>query len=77
MEFQSKEEFENTPLRGRFWPMPEEDVLEIEKQVEELIASKLVEPYPAGSYPKYCTPTFLSQRKTPLQKAWSKLCQAK
>ncbi len=63
MDIQLKEEFENTPLRGKCWPMPEEDVLEIEKQVEELIAAKLVEPYPPGNYPKYCTPTFLVAKK--------------
>jgi len=40
MDIPLKKEFENTPLRGKCWPMPEEDVLEIEQQVEELIAEK-------------------------------------
>jgi len=29
MDIQLKEEFDNAPLRGKCWPMPEEDVLEI------------------------------------------------
>jgi len=42
-------QFENNLLRDKCWPKPEEDVLEIENQVEELIKAKLVEPYPPGS----------------------------
>ena len=43
--------------------MPEKDVQEIDRQVQELIDSQLVEVYPPGTYPKYCTPTFLVDKK--------------
>jgi len=43
--------------------MPEQDAQEIEKQVQELVDAKLVEPYAPGTYPKFCTPTFLVNKK--------------
>jgi len=38
MDIELKEEFENHSFRGKCSPMPEEHVLEIEKQVERLVA---------------------------------------
>ena len=63
MDIELKEEWKNAPLRGKCFPMPERDVQEIDRQVQELVDAKLVEPYPTGTYPKYCTPTFLVDKK--------------
>jgi len=63
MDIELREEWKNTPLRGKCWVMPEKDVLEIDRQVQELIDSGLVEAYPPGTYPKHCTPTFLVDKK--------------
>ena len=43
--------------------MPQNDVEEIKKQVDELVEAKLVAPYPVGKYPKYCSATFLVDKK--------------
>ena len=63
MDIELREEWKNTPLRGKCWAMPEKDVLEIDRQVQELIDSGLVGAYPPGTYPKHCTPTFLVDKK--------------
>ena len=43
--------------------MPQNDAQEIEKQVDELIKAGLVEPFPDGTFPKFCTPAFLVDEK--------------
>ena len=43
--------------------MPEKDVQEIDQQVDELLKANLVEMYPPGEYPKFCSPTFLVEKK--------------
>jgi hypothetical protein len=43
--------------------MPAQDAAEIEKQVEELVTAGLVEPFPPGCFPKFCSPTFLVEKK--------------
>ena len=63
MHLELKEEWKTAPLRGKCWPMPQNDAQEIEKQVDELIKAGLVEPFPVGTFPKFCTPTFLVDKK--------------
>ena len=43
--------------------MPPQDCAEIEAQVDELVQAGLLEPFPPGEFPKYCTPTFLVDKK--------------
>ena len=63
MDIELKEEFKGKTLRQKCWPMPQEDSQEIEKQVQELIEAKLVEPFPVGTFPQHCSPTFLVDKK--------------
>ena len=63
MDVELKEEFRHQPLRAKCWPMPPQDCAEIEAQVDELVQAGLLEPFPPGEYPKYCTPTFLVDKK--------------
>ena len=63
MDIELKEEFKGRTLRQKCWPMPQEDALEIEKQVQELVDANLVEPFPIGTFPKHCSPTFLVDKK--------------
>jgi len=63
MHIELREEWKNTPLRVECWAVPEDDVLGIDRPVQELIVSGLVEAYPPGTYPKHCTPTFLVDNK--------------
>ena len=42
LDIELKEEFQNTPLRGKCFPMPAKDVEEIEKQAQELVESGMV-----------------------------------
>ena len=63
MDLELKDEFKDAPLRGKCWPMPQKDCEEIEAQVNELVAKGLVAPFPPGSFPKYCSPTFLVEKK--------------
>jgi hypothetical protein len=58
-----KDEFKGRTLRQKCWPMPPEDVAEIDKQVQELVDAGLVEPFPVGTFPKHCSPTFLVDKK--------------
>jgi len=43
--------------------MPQQDAQEIEQQVQELVDANLVEPFPVGTCPKHCSPTFLVDKK--------------
>jgi hypothetical protein len=52
MDLELKDEFKDLPLRGKCWPMPAQDCAEIEAQVDELVRSGLVEPFPPGTFPK-------------------------
>ena len=63
MDLELKEEFRGQTLRQKCWPMPKEDALEIEKQVQELVDAGLVEPFPVGEFPKHCSPTFLVDKR--------------
>ena len=63
MDIELKEEFKGKTLRQKCWPMPVADVEEIEKQVQELVESGLVEPFPVGTFPQHCSPTFLVDKK--------------
>ena len=63
MDLELKPEWASAPLRGKCWPMSEIDCKEIESQVDELVQSGLVEPFAPGTFPKYCTPTFLVDKK--------------
>ena len=63
MDLELKDEWKDAPLRSKCWPMAAQDAAEIESQVEELIQAGLVEPFPHGSFPKYCSPTFLVAKK--------------
>jgi hypothetical protein len=62
MDLQLKPEWENAPLRGKCYAMSKPDAEEIEKQVEELLASNLVEEFTGSAFPKYCSPTFLVEK---------------
>ena len=63
MDIELKDEFKGSTLRTISWPMPQEDCLEIEKQAQELVDAKLVEPFPVGTFPQHCSPTFLVDKK--------------
>lgn len=63
MDLELKDEYKGHTLRQKCWPMPKEDALEIEKQVQELVDAGLVEPFPVGEFPKHCSPTFLVDKK--------------
>ena len=63
LDLEIKYEFQGKALRQKFRPMPEADMLEIEKQVQELVDAGLVEPFPVGSFRKHCSPTFLVEKK--------------
>ena len=63
MDIELRDEFKGKTLRKKCWPMPQEDCVEIEKQVQELVNAKLVEPFREGSFPKHCSPTFLVDKK--------------
>ena len=59
MDLKLKPEFENTRVRRRPYPAPQEQVEEIEHQIEECIDAGLVEEYKKGDYPHHCSPCFL------------------
>ena len=63
MDIELRDEFKGKTLRNKFWAMPQEDFLEIEKQVQELVNAKLVQPFREGSFPKHCSTTFLFDKK--------------
>ena len=63
MDLELKEEFKGRTLRQKCWPMSKEDADEIEKQVNELVEAGMVEPFPVGSFPQHCSPTFLVDKK--------------
>ena len=63
LDLEIKDEFQGKAIRQKCWPMPEADVLENEKPVQELVDAGLVEPFPVGSFPKHCSPTFLVEKK--------------
>ena len=45
LDLEIKDEFQGEAIRRKCWPMPEADVLEIEKQVQELVDAGFVEPF--------------------------------
>ena len=59
MDLKLKPEFEKTRVRRRFYPAPQEQVEEIERQIQECIDAGLVEEYKKGDYPHHCSPCFL------------------
>ena len=63
LDLEIKDEFQRKAIRQKGWPVPEADVLEIENQVQELVDAGLIEPFPVGSFPKHCPPTFLVEKK--------------
>ena len=63
MDLELKDEWKDAPLRGECWTMSTQDCAEIEAQVDELVQAGLVEPFPPGTFPKYCSPTFLVDKK--------------
>ena len=46
-------------MRRRYYPAPQEQVEEIERQIQECIDAGLVEKYKKGDYPHHCSPCFL------------------
>ena len=54
---------EDHPPQRSLLAMPQNDAPEIEKQVDELMKAGLVEPFLAGNFPKFFTPTFLVNKK--------------
>ena len=70
MDVELKDEYKHLPLRSKCWPMPPQECAEIEAQVDELVASGILEPFPPGEFPKYCTPTFWLRKKTQKQNGW-------
>ena len=63
MDIEVKDKFKNSPLRSKCWPMPPADCEELDRQTDELVQSELVEPFPPGTYPKFCSPMFLVEKK--------------
>ena len=59
MDLKLKPEFEETRVRRRPYPAPQEQVEEIERQIQECIDAGLVEEYKKGDYPHHCSPCFL------------------
>ena len=59
MDLKLKPEFEETRVRRRPYPAPQEHFEEIEHQIQECIDAGLVEEYKKGDYPKHCSPSFL------------------
>ena len=63
IDIELREEFKTLPFRSKCWPMPPQDCSEIKAQVDELVASRLLEPFPPGEFTNYCPPTFLVDKK--------------
>ena len=59
MDLKQKPEFENTRVRCRPYPAPQEQVEEIESQIPDCIDAGHVEEYKKGDYPHHCSPCFL------------------
>ena len=59
MDVTLKPEFENTRVRRRPYPAPQQQVEEIERQIKECIDAGLVEAYKKGDYPHHCNPCSL------------------
>ena len=58
MALKLKPEFEKTRVRCHPYPVPQEQVEKIERQIQELVDAGLVEEYKKGYYPQYCSPCF-------------------
>ena len=50
--------------------MPPQDCAEIEAQVDELVSAGLLEPFPPWGNSKYCSPTFLVERRRVKPEEW-------
>ena len=59
MDLKLKPELEETRVRCRPHPAPQEQVEEIERQIQECIDAGLVEEYKKGDYPPDCSPCLL------------------
>jgi len=70
MDIELKDEHKGKTLRQKYWPMPQEDAEEIEKQVQELVNAGLVEAFPLGTFPKHCFTTFLVDKKESKPGEW-------
>ena len=63
MDIQLKDEWVGKPLRQRCWPMAQNEAQEIEMQTNELLRAGLIEAFPLGEIPLFCSPTFLVDKK--------------
>ena len=59
MDLKLKPEFEGFVVRRRQYPVPQDQIAEIECQIQECIDARLVEEYKHGDYPRHCSPFFL------------------
>ena len=59
MDLKLKPDFERTRVRRRPCPVPQEQVEEIDRRIQECIDAGLVEEYQKGDYPHHCSPCFL------------------
>ena len=59
MDLKLQPEFEESVVRRRPYPAPQDGIDEIECQIQECIDAGLVEEYKHGDYPRHCSPCFL------------------
>ena len=59
MDLKLKPEFEESVVRRRPYPAPQDQIDEFERQLQECIDAGLVEEYKHGDYPRHCSPSFL------------------
>ena len=59
MDLKLKPEFEKARVWRRPYPAPQEQAVEIERQIQECIDAGLVEEYKKGDYPHRCSPCLL------------------
>jgi hypothetical protein len=62
MDLELKPEFQGSTVREKCFPMPKPDVLEMERQVEELVSSGLVEEFKWSDFPRFCSRSFLVEK---------------
>ena len=51
--------FEGSVVRRRPYPVPQDYIDEIERQIQECIDAGLLKEYKHGDYPRHCSPCFL------------------
>ena len=59
MDLKIKPEFEGSEVKLRPYPVPQDQIDEIERQIQECIDAGLVEKYKHRNYPGHCSPCFL------------------